>query len=473
MAVSCSKEVPSDSIYNPNQVRLGVLNLAGIDVHTKAIDPVEDLDSFYAAASTGTAGSETLGFSSAIFTDPDGDGKYTGTPVWPNEPTDFNFYASNLPLTFTSGGMTVSATNGTDVVCAYSPDWAYKTECDMTFYHIFARLGDVTTVAVDDYTISGITINITPKTGGIYNLLTGNGYTNGTGWSSVTTASSASSVANSTVGTKENDIYMVPGTYLMSVSWTATKGDYTRSFGPADVSVPMTGGKINDVVFRIGGEAEEILFSVTVSDWGVNPIDKGTLEARQDIEPVDLGLSVKWAPYNVGASAPEEYGDYFSWGEIESKTDYGWSTYKWCNGTSSRMTKYCASSTYGTVDGILTLDSEDDVAQVCWGGSWHIPTRNNLLELRNNCSWTRTNLNGISGMLVTSNINGNSIFLPAAGTRSSTNFYSVGSEAIFWSCELNPSASTYAYSLSYSQYDQVSVYYKYRNQGFSIRPVCD
>jgi hypothetical protein len=286
MAVSCTKGTPSDSIYPfDNRIHLNVLNLTGIDVHTKAVVPVEDLDSFYAAASTGTAGSETLGFSSATFADPDGDGKYSGTPVWPNEPTDFNFYASNLPLTFTSGGMTVSATNGTDVVCAYSPDWAYKTECDMTFYHILARLGNVTTMAVDDYTVSGISISITPKTGGTYNILTGNGRTDGTGWSSVTTASSASSVANSSVGTKGNDIYLVPGAYLMSVSWTATKGDYSHSFGPADVLVPMTAGKVNDVVFRIGGEADEILFSVSVSDWGVNPVDKGTLEAVHDPEP--------------------------------------------------------------------------------------------------------------------------------------------------------------------------------------------
>ena len=346
MAVSCTKGTPSDSIYPfDNRIQLNVLNLTGIDVHTKAVEPVEDLDSFYAAASTGTAGSETLGFSSATFADPDGDGKYSGTPVWP---TDFNFYASNLPLTFTSGGMTVSATNGTDVVCAYSPDWAYKTECDMTFYHILARLGNVTTMAVDDYTVTGISISITPKTGGTYNILTGNGRTDGTGWSSVTTASSASSVANSSVGTKGNDIYLVPGAYLMSVSWTATKGDYSHSFGPADVLVPMTAGKVNDVVFRIGGEADEILFSVSVSDWGVNPVDKGTLEAVHDpvlvysfggieVAPGDLyydgafwSIDEAWdthcthkVAYGVTEGVASSYFSFIDMGQLFEKADFG------------------------------------------------------------------------------------------------------------------------------------------------------
>ncbi len=85
-------------------------------------------------------------------------------------------------------------------------------------------------------------------------------------------------------------------------------------------------------------------------------------------EPVDLGLSVLWASWNVGAECPEDYGNYYAWGEIEEKCIYDWSTYKWCNGSDKSMTKYCTNSSYGTVDGKTILEPEDDVAHVLWGG---------------------------------------------------------------------------------------------------------
>ena len=129
---------------------------------------------------------------------------------------------------------------------------------------------------------------------------------------------------------------------------------------------------------------------------------------------IDLGLSVKWATCNVGASSPEEYGGYYAWGETEEKSDYGWNTYKWCRGTSTSLTKYCTSSRNGTVDKKTVLDLEDDVAHVKWGGSWRMPTLNEIKELLNECTWKWTILNGVNGHLVTAP-NGNSIFLPATG----------------------------------------------------------
>ncbi|MBR3609326.1 MAG: hypothetical protein IKL50_05525, partial [Bacteroidales bacterium] len=85
---------------------------------------------------------------------------------------------------------------------------------------------------------------------------------------------------------------------------------------------------------------------------------------------VDLGLSVKWATCNVGATTPEEYGYYFAWGETTPKTTYYWSAYKYCNGTDDSMTKYCTNSKYGIVDNKTTLELTDDAAHVNWGGSW-------------------------------------------------------------------------------------------------------
>ena len=102
-------------------------------------------------------------------------------------------------------------------------------------------------------------------------------------------------------------------------------------------------------------------------------------------EYVDLGLPsrIKWATCNVGATTPEEYGDYFAWGETEPKDNYDWSTYKWCNESNATMTKYCTDSSYGTVDNKTVLELEDDAAYVNWGGNWRMPTKAELDELTN------------------------------------------------------------------------------------------
>ena len=92
---------------------------------------------------------------------------------------------------------------------------------------------------------------------------------------------------------------------------------------------------------------------------------------------VDLGLSIKWATCNVGASSPEEYGDYFAWGETEPKSIYDWSTYKYCNGSETTLTKYNYSNIYGTVDNKTTLEMSDDAARANWGGGWRMPTEAN------------------------------------------------------------------------------------------------
>ena len=136
---------------------------------------------------------------------------------------------------------------------------------------------------------------------------------------------------------------------------------------------------------------------------------------------VDLGLpsGLKWATCNVGATAPEEYGNHYAWGETEPKTTYDSSTYKWCNGSSSTLTKYNTSSERGTVDNKTVLDPEDDAAHVNWGGAWRMPTRAEWLELYENCIWKGTddyNGTGVAGQIVTG-LNGNSIFLPVAGNR--------------------------------------------------------
>ena len=136
------------------------------------------------------------------------------------------------------------------------------------------------------------------------------------------------------------------------------------------------------------------------------------------IEAIDLGLSVKWASCNVGAKQPEEYGNYFAWGETQSKTRYNWDQYLYCEGTSTTLTKYGVPGATGCVDGKYELDSQDDAATTNWGAPWRMPSEDEILDLRNRCDWTYTTQNGVKGYLVTSRTNGNSIFLPAGGCMS-------------------------------------------------------
>lgn len=185
---------------------------------------------------------------------------------------------------------------------------------------------------------------------------------------------------------------------------------------------------------------------------------------------VDLGLSVKWSAFNVGASYPWEYGDYFAWGETEPKTEYSWSTYKYCNGTSRTLTKYNSNSDLGTVDNKTVLDSEDDAAHVILGGSWRTPTKEEFEELMDtcNCTWIRTSLSLVQGYLVKSKVpgyEGASIFLPCAGD---DNF--VGETGSYWTNMIGKdpkSVWVLRFVTSPSLYDHFSRYY-----GFTVRPVC-
>jgi len=204
-------------------------------------------------------------------------------------------------------------------------------------------------------------------------------------------------------------------------------------------------------------------------------------------EAVDLGLSVKWASFNLGAGAPEEYGDYYAWGETEpyysSQDPLTWKdgkesgydfaeSYKWYNDNDG-LTKYNTNSSNGAVDNKIVLDQEDDAAHVILGSNWRMPTDEEWSELIGNCTWTWTTINGVNGQMVTSNKSGHTdrwIFLPAAGTRFDTSLYSVGSAGLYWSSTLYTDSPYHACFVRLESSGRGS---NSRGNGLSVRPVTD
>ena len=157
-------------------------------------------------------------------------------------------------------------------------------------------------------------------------------------------------------------------------------------------------------------------------------------------DDVDLGLpsGTLWATCNVGANAPEEYGDYFAWGEIQPKDIYDWNTYQYCMGEERQLTKYCYDTSYGYngfCDNITELQPEDDAATANWGGAWRTPSNEDWQELLDNTTYVWSTQNGVNGFLFMSG-NGNSLFIPATGLYNEDVIYGSGDETFYWANNL-------------------------------------
>ena len=285
---------------------------------TKATE-VTVMNSFYVSAVTGSAGSDTEAWSNVTFSKVGATSDYTGGKYWPGSDPSYRFYASNVSMTYASGGPTISASNATDVVCTYLSSATYKSSNALTFNHIFTRLSTVTVAADSKYDISNITVWIrNVKTGGTYNLYTGDGYADGTGWSALTPAASpdtqvfsyAGSLAPSTSQTgSDNDLYFVPGSYTLVASWTAHVNDYTGEYTQVSSTAPVSfaAGVTNTVAVILSGS--EIRVKIGTTDdvpWAAGGAKDDTIRWGEDLLPglftvSSNGRAVQFSPGNLQA----------------------------------------------------------------------------------------------------------------------------------------------------------------------------
>ena len=272
--------------------------------------------------------------------------------------------------------------------------------------------------------------------------------------------------------------------------WYSTGNGFVAYVDEKGILIPDNSGETTITIIAADGSGVSASFTVKVYETAPSGA-------------VDMGLSVCWADSNVGASKPEEFGDFYAWGEIEpyyisghsqdnpcenwkdGKTSgYEWPSYKWANGAYNKLTKYCphnkqeefASPGSGFMDetGLGDYNYEDDAARVNSGSPWRIPSVAEWEELMdsNNCSWQWTTKNGKKGFLVSSLITKGSIFIPAAGVRFGKDYYYPGDTGGYWSSDLNLNSPRAAWRL-YLTPEKASILSNDRCSGFSVRAVAE
>ncbi|MBE6331610.1 MAG: fimbrillin family protein [Bacteroidales bacterium] len=380
-------------------------------------------------------------------------------------------------LTFTADGKT-------DYMVAYTRTSLTDTGSDgnegaisLTFKHILAQVLFYIKCNNDglEYTLKNVTLSA-PKQA-VYNLATGSLVADGEMQDYVFLTEETSITTNYT---KPGDSFMLPMgcttvddvvtgskctlTISYDVKYTETSTlSYTKS-----AEIELVAGYVNNINVEVSGSDVPITIKIDgVDSWPIKFNPNGH-------EYVDLGLpsGLLWATCNVGASNPEEFGDYFAWGETSGynsgKTSFSWTNYTLCEGTATTMTKYCKHSSYGIVDNKTELIIEDDAASAHWGGTWRMPTCAEQEELLNNCTTTWTTVNGVNGYLLTSKNNEETLFLPEAGHRQDTSLATDYSS--YWSSSLT-NYSNEAFILYFQSNTIRASIEQSRSYGFSIRAV--
>lgn len=263
LLASCSKEATGVDIPETSEIVLAVDDGSmDMNVATKATAITAVPSSLYWEGTSGTWKSETAKWSSASASVSSGmlnTGKYQTATA-----TAYNYYLANSAITFASGGSTISASNATDVIAGCTQAATTSTTPSITLDHVFARTGTLTCNTQSGYTISGVSWKIQSKSGGTggtagtYNIAT-------KGWSGVT-------ALVQTAVTSSSDMYLTPGVYTITVSYTLTKGDWTGSFTKSG-DVTLVAGKVNSITCNAsGGAASEIVLGVTLTAWGTQSL---------------------------------------------------------------------------------------------------------------------------------------------------------------------------------------------------------
>lgn len=520
--ISCDDMLPDDAAMLGAEAADEVVFSAGGPAFSTAVSTkasvVSSLPSFHVACTRGV-GSETSVWENTVFVS---DGApvptYRGGRFWPVNDPGYHFFASNAPLSFGADGTAATVDGSTDVVCAYLPEPAYKMKNSLSFEHIFARVGQVTVTADDSYDISDVSVTIVPKTSGTYNLRTGAGKKDGTGWSETvasagpSTIASAESIARGGSSVSMNDIYLIPGTYELTATWTAKRGEYVETFTGKTARVSLVAGEVNKLTTTLSGHAAELEFGVEITPWGKEMTDVDfplVYDPSKGHSYIDLGLrktvdgtvyKVLFADVNVGAFAPEDQGDYYAFGETtkssgtRSSKDYNWENCPFHTGSDSNTgwSKYIPSgkesySVSGTTDNKLVLDKCDDAASTSWGGAWRTPSPEEFCMLLNGDGTDLTqdklsvvsyhwvdnyNGSGVNGLLVqgTGLFSSSSVFLPACGYCEGRRVTAMDSGE-YWTREILSHSPEFAASFGFINGSQITDFGSRRFEGRQIRPV--
>lgn len=250
-----------------------------------------------------------------------------------------SFLRIERPHQFAATGTTVEASSETDVIVAYLPNPTYKSLNVLQFEHIFSRIGSMTITEEEGYTITDVHATVVPNISGTYDIFAGYEVTDGSaGWSSLSAAAGPYELAETAPGTRSNDIYVVPGTYVLSLSWHARRGNYEQDFVNMPLEIHLAAGKVHHFTAQLGGLAHEIQMSYDVTDWdapealeldvpkelttslgfaGEDPASRpveipGTVVLDDIDTPVSLGSIVSYSASLAGAQAATPWRVEFS-----------------------------------------------------------------------------------------------------------------------------------------------------------------
>ena len=411
-----------------------------------------------------------------------------GTPYyWPKD-GNVTFYAfapaANSSVVFNTSSKTLTYTapaaqaSQQDVVYATTATKARPADgkVALAFKHATAALAVTWSRASDlpsttTVSVSNVKVCNVKQTG---TLSFGSGMTaGGSNISSDLGTSGLMMLAPQTTSPWTSGAFGSSGSYLAVSCKVNANGTYVVGSASADGTVYYP---LSQSLTAATATTVNLVFGTKQSDgsrtFGYNA--SGTRVSHSDAkEPVpgavDLGLSVKWASCNLGASKPEENGKYYAWADTRGYTLSESHDFSWAN------TPYCKNGDYNSWDrytsGNATLGSSDDAATVNLGGTWRMPTHADWQELNSQCTWEWTTYNGVNGYKVSAS-NGNSIFLPAAGYRDGTSSSSVGSFGYYWSCQVNSGDVGSAWYLYFGSGGRYPDNNNFRYDGFSVRPVC-